>query len=136
MRRWDCSAPSHHQCKSFYDRERALAKVRKRQRHQLEELNHVCGRFEIRAFVLDPLTIMAPLIVGEDVALLGNEDSEHHAAESCLILRSKRSVRSCTEYYDKLWSDERAVVIADATGPTPTGFAEVKDRLDRLSPSG
>jgi hypothetical protein len=85
------------------------------------------ARVEIRAIVVDAVPIMAPLVIGNEVAVLAFEDARDFAAADGLEFRARGAVETAQRYFDLLWDDPRAIRLrSSAAGAWSRAWLERK----------
>jgi hypothetical protein len=88
------------------------------------------ARVEIRAIVVDAIPVLAPLIVGTQVAFLASEDDRDFAASEGLEFRSRDAIDAAQSYFDLLWDDPRAIRLrTSAAGIQESELAKAEAEL-------
>ncbi len=88
------------------------------------------ARVAIRAIVVDAVPILAPLIVGTNVAFLASEDARDFAAAEGLEFRSRETIDAAQRYFDLLWDDPRVIRLrSSAAGTLESGLVRAEAEL-------
>ena len=88
------------------------------------------ARVAIRAIVVDAVPILAPLIVGTNVAFLASEDARDFAAAEGLVFRSRETIDAAQRYFDLLWDDPRVIRLrSSAAGTLESGLVRAEAEL-------
>lgn len=85
---------------------------------------------EVRGAVLDGSPRLAPLVVGEDAALLGLDDRFHNVIQRAIALEGREMATICVAHFDELWNDRRRTrPILGPDGLDEDGIAQLRRDL-------
>jgi len=73
--------------------------------------------YEVRAFSLqNAIPQLTPMVVGDDDVFIGIDDSTYYGVRGAIHMRGQSYVRAATEYFESLWTDQRAFVLRSGYG--------------------
>jgi hypothetical protein len=88
-------------------------------------------RFEARAFAIEDVPRMAPLIVnGYDVILATSEHGRYFRVDKSLHLTGRAAASAIEESFDQLWYNERAFRLRSQAGNNLGEISRLATRLD------
>jgi hypothetical protein len=100
----------------------------------LKEIESLCtrvpgARVEARALVIDTPPVLAPLLVGEEVAFLARDDHHLHGVDGGIEIRGSHGLQMCALAFRDLWQDHRSEWIWTKAGPYTEGIQNTRERL-------